>query len=76
MFSSLLHAIDPAHCNELKESNEQKGEGNRELVHHLKQVDSIAQDKWNTHHKHHSTYNGCKEKQSGHPYDMVGLYMQ
>lgn len=64
MYSSLLHTIDPANCNELKEPNEQEGKSDRELVHHLKQVHSVAQDKWNTHHKHGTTYNGCKEKKS------------
>ena len=59
----LLDPDDPANGDELEEANEKEREGGRELVPHLEQVDSVAQDKRETQQEHHHTDHGCVAQQ-------------
>ena len=53
--------IDPSDGNELKQPNKQEGESSNILVKQLKQVDSVAKDKGNTHYEHQYTDDSCTQ---------------
>ena len=59
----LLDPDDPANGDELEEADEEEGEGGRELVPQLEQVDSVAQDKRETQQKHDHADHGCVAQQ-------------
>ena len=52
------HTKDPGHCNKFSKSNKQQRNSGSKLIKQLKQIDTVAKDKWKCHQEEEETDNG------------------